>query len=290
MIEDNLYKYINQVDWLDKNFNGNKAYVCSKFSEIIYKYKPKNLNDRTYFYEINPQVLEEHPNIREFYNLLFNSDFLLLFIVETPSSVTIGVSFYRAIIVASRGTSYWKDWGINLKFLKTKVCLRLKLKFHFGFNTIAINTIEEMYSILESKGIPIYFTGHSLGGAISGIFYYYFKNNCNCHINYRLSNDNANSAYTFAMPKFRNKKLLDVFNGLFHIYNPFDLVPRTPPGILGYCNSDNEYELTSSGLQLKIIRKKMTFLQIIKTILKGKIIKEHIIENYISMLYKTVKK
>jgi len=281
-MKENLYNYINKANWTNKIFDENKAYVCSKFSQLVYGYKPKDVVNRTEFYEISENVLAENINIRQFRDQLFNNDFILLFILETPSSVTIGISIYKAIIVASRGTSYWKDWGINVNFLKNDICKFNNLKFHRGFNKIALIKIDEVYKCLKKQKAPIYFTGHSLGGALSGIFYYNFTNSCLS--NNSLLIQNIKSAYTFGMPRFCNK---DIFTGLYHIYNPIDIIPRIPPKIFGYCNLKNEYELTQISLKPRVNRSCTSLIQLFRIIIRGG--REHKLYRYISKLYLIVK-
>lgn len=286
-MEENIYKYINKSDWKSTEFCENKAYVCSNFSRLIYDYKPTELNDRTKFYEINDDVLSKHSGIKDFNEFISNLDFSLIFIFETKDSITIGLSINSAIIIASRGTSYWKDWGNNLNSFKTKVCNLEKLKFHKGFNKIATKTIDKIYEKISNKTVPIYFTGHSLGGALSGIFYYNFISNCNCIKDVTLKNQNKISGYTFGMPRFSNKTLIQT-DSLFNLYNPLDIVPMTPPKIFGYTNQKSEYELSELGLELRQERKRIKTLKKLSVIFKGNATKEHNIDRYISFLHPLV--
>ena len=288
-MEENLYKYINKSDWKSTKFCKNKAYVCSKFSKLIYSYKPTESNDRTNFYKINDDVLSKHLGIKDFNAFISNLDFRLIFIFETKDSITIGLSINKAIIIASRGTSYWKDWWNNLNLFKTKVCNLEKLKFHKGFNKIATKTIDKIYEKIANETVPVYFTGHSLGGALSGIFYYNFISNCNCIRDVKLKNQNKISGYTFGMPRFSNRTLNQT-DSLFNLYNPLDIVPMTPPKIFGYTNQKCEYKLSKFGLELSKEREQTGFLKKINIILKANVSKEHNIDKYISFLHSLVNK
>ncbi|MFD2917124.1 lipase family protein [Psychroserpens luteus] len=286
-MKENLYKYINKADWKNTGFCENKAYVCSQFSKLIYNYKPTDKKDRTNFFEINEETLSKNPNISAFNTFINNFDFRVIFIFENKDSVTIGLSINRAIIIASRGTSYWKDWGINLNFFKATVCNIEKLKFHRGFNKIATKTVDKIYKKISAETAPIYFTGHSLGGALSGIFYYNFTTNCNCIKDVRLKNNNKISGYTFGMPRFSNKTV-NKTDSLFNLYNPLDIVPMTPPKAFGYKNQKSEYELSELGLELRQERKRIKTLKKLSVIFKGKATKEHNIDRYISFLHPLV--
>lgn len=286
-MKDNLYKYINKSDWKSIAFCKNKAYVCCRLSKLIYSYKPTKLNDRTKIYGINDIDFSEDLGIKEFRILISNLDFRLIFIIQNKDFIIIGLSIHRAIFVVSRGTSYWKDWVNNLKLFRTRICYMKNLKFHTGFNNIAIKTIDGIYKEISNETAPIYFTGHSLGGALSGIFYYYFTSSCNCIRNVMLKNEI--SAYTFGMPRFSNKTLKQT-DSLFNLYNPLDIVPKTPPKIFGYTDQKCEYKLSESGLEISKEYEHIGLLKAIKVVIKGNVAKEHSIEKYLSFLHLFVNK
>jgi hypothetical protein len=288
-MRENLYTYINSVDWEDTSFNEKKAYVCAKFSQLIYEYKPTNLSDRTSFYEINDITLAKYKNISQFNSALRNSDMKLLFIAETKDSITVGISAFRVVFVASRGTGVKKDWQINLKFWKTRACNLYKLDFHAGFHNIAIKTLVKIHERLAREDAPIYFTGHSLGGALTGIIFFYFRSKCNCKGNFAILKKNSLCAYTFGMPKFSNIDH-ETFENLYHIYNPIDGVPATPPKSLRYSQNGKQYELSHNGLTRVDNKKFISFKGFMSIAIRGKLVKEHIMERYLSMLQKLIQK
>ncbi|UPT69959.1 MAG: lipase family protein [Flavobacterium sp. JAD_PAG50586_2] len=288
-MRENLYKYINAADWNDTSFSVTKAYVCAKFSQLIYEYKPTSLNDRTSFYDINDETLRNYKNISQFNSLLSNSDMNLLFIAEDRHSVTVGISAFRVVIVASRGTAVKKDWLINLNFPKNKACKLEKLNFHRGFHNIALKTLDKIHKRLAREDAPVCFTGHSLGGALTGILYFYFRSNCNCRGSHAILKRNSISAYTFGMPMFSNKKS-PTFDNLYHIYNQKDIVPAIPPKSLKFQQNGIQYEISVSGLNKVENHKFINFKKFIKLIFNGKVVKEHVIENYIAMLQNVVPK
>lgn len=282
-MRENLYTYVNAANWNDLSFDLNKAYVCAKFSELVYEYKPTELKDRTTLYEIDDETLQKYKNIREFNQQLRNSDFNLLFIVESKKSVTIGISLFRVVIVASRGTTVKKDWLINLNFFKSRGCNLYKLDFHLGFHGIALNTLKKIHDRLAQEDAPIYFTGHSLGGALTGILYFYFRSNCNCKGHFSILKRNTICAYSFGMPKFATKKH-EIFDNLYHIYNNKDGVPATPPKSLGYVQSGNQFELSTEGLTSLENKKFISFGEFMSIVFRGEIVKEHIMKKYLLLL------
>lgn len=200
---ENLYKFINRENWTNDSFSTTKAYVCSEISRLVYEYKPQKVKDRINIYEIDQHTLKsENQEVQRFISLLFNRDFRVLFIIETNKIITFGISFGRVVIVASRGTSYWKDWFINLNILKVQTFLP-KLKLHKGFNDIAEISQYTAWSKIFDKSEPVYFTGHSLGGALSAVLFFKFKNQKKRGIN----PDNIKSAYTFGMPRIANRNV-----------------------------------------------------------------------------------
>lgn len=282
-MNEKLYIYSNKVNWKDNDFSIEKAYILSKISKFIYLYKRKSPKDRVNFYDLNTLDTEIPENLLEFQKLLSSNEILLLFVLETPFGVTIGILYCNVIIVASRGTKYWKDWCINLNILKTKTIFD-GVKFHKGFNRIADISIYKIWEKLAKRNEPIYFTGHSLGAAVSAILFINFK--------YRflkyISNSQIISAYTFGMPRFSNNNLFPLEN-IHHFYNDLDIVPKIPFEIMGFKNLPYEYTFDNNRLIKTRKRKRCQFFKSMRLFFKRKLLAEHDIDLYSKLIKSSIK-
>lgn len=266
---ENLYEYINKENWNNDLFSERKAYVCSEISQLIYDYKPQKVKDRVNIYEIDQHTLKcKNQEVQRFVDLLFSRDFRIIFIIETSKVITIGISFGRVIIVASRGTSYWKDWFINLNLLKVNTFIP-KLRLHKGFNDIAEISQYTAWSKIFDKSDPVYFTGHSLGGALSAVLFFKFKNQSKRGIN----PINIKSAYTFGMPRIANRNVIE-FDKIFHFYNPLDIVPKVPMEILGFSNISPEYTFKDNYIIKKNNRDSPRYMKSIYLFITRRLIKK----------------
>lgn len=73
----------------------------------------------------------------------------------------------------------------------------------------------------EVKGLPLYITGHSLGGALAIV------------ATYCISNDSVGACYTFGGPRVGNLAFgQSIKTPIYRIVNAADLVPRLPPTYL----------------------------------------------------------
>lgn len=73
----------------------------------------------------------------------------------------------------------------------------------------------------ELQGIPLYITGHSLGGALAII------------ATYCISNDSVGACYTFGGPRVGNLAFgQSIKTPIYRVINAADMVPRMPPSFL----------------------------------------------------------
>lgn len=139
------------------------------------------------------------------------------------------------IVVAFRGTATTKNWGTNFQVSMvnppgTNESLRVHHGFFDAFNALAngLNiktqklqkglrqTIDDIMAKTEGK-VPIFFTGHSLGGALAQIATAVFG----C--------DQVAACYTFGSPRVGNKYFdLWVKPPSYRIENYADIVPQVP--------------------------------------------------------------
>ena len=96
---------------------------------------------------------------------------------------------------------------------------------HAGFNEAFSRKVEKLVrKDLERpnlQGMPLYITGHSLGGALAIV------------ATYRISNDSLGACYTFGGPRVGNLAFgQSIKTPVYRVINAADLVPRLPPSYL----------------------------------------------------------
>ncbi|MBL4874498.1 MAG: lipase family protein [Rhodobacteraceae bacterium] len=98
-------------------------------------------------------------------------------------------------------------------------------KVHSGFLK-AFNHVHDAIAddLVLHKGIPVYITGHSLGGALAIL------------ATRLLASDSQGACYTFGGPRVGNATVDDqIKTPIYRIVNAADLVPRVPPAyIVGF--------------------------------------------------------
>ncbi|MCZ0932023.1 MAG: lipase family protein [Oligoflexia bacterium] len=121
-------------------------------------------------------------------------------------------------------------------------------------------------SLKQIEGYQLFFTGHSLGGALATIAVRYF------------SNDSSGACYTFGAPPIGTKKVEEKLKTpLYRIVNDLDIVPHMPNPIISYI----------SKIIYKLIKWVVTILKLevwfpknidnsIKTIIKDSLMYRHI--------------
>ncbi len=153
-----------------------------------------------------------------------------VFGVSVNSSQAILVEHEEFLCVAFRGTDEWKDWLDNARLITTESMIG---KFHRGFLYAFLDVwqpIFQRYLQLRAERVrPVFFTGHSLGGAMATIATAKF-----------IDEDLPfTSTYTFGQPRVMTRETARVFNtevkGRFHrFHNNNDLVTRVPARFMGY--------------------------------------------------------
>jgi len=122
------------------------------------------------------------------------------------------------LILAFRGTEI-KPKDIHSDVNAVLTTLSGEEKVHRGFLK-AFNHVSDAIAddLAEHKGIPVYITGHSLGGALAVM------------ATRMLVSDNQGACYTFGGPRVGNAKVDDqIKTPIYRIVNSADLVPRVPP-------------------------------------------------------------
>lgn len=130
--------------------------------------------------------------------------------------------------------------------------------------------------------MPIYVTGHSLGGAMSAIL----------HSEFALINKPksivTHSCYTFGMPRYGNKQAIESLENPFHIFSRNDVVPTVPYKWLGYENSQYERMLDGNTISKLSYRNNKGVWDNISSLFTLTAIYEHYIEVYVKRMRKLV--
>ncbi|MCR9198499.1 MAG: lipase family protein [Planctomycetaceae bacterium] len=143
-------------------------------------------------------------------------------------------------VVACRGTEphEWND--IKADANAVSVLTETFGRVHKGFNQEVDDLWPMLEDALEANEKPLWFTGHSLGGAMATI--------CagRCYLSEIPSM--PKSLYTYGSPRVGDKRFVN-FIDLDHSrwVNNNDLVTRVPPAWLGYRHSGTEWYLNRHG-------------------------------------------
>lgn len=129
----------------------------------------------------------------------------------------------RMAVVCFRGTKETKDWLTNIDMSAEPVRpLRgggivgnMHRGFHDAYKSVEIDVANHLSSCGD---LPVYITGHSLGGALAVVATWY------------QSSDRLAACYTFGAPRAGDQGLIDRFKTpIYRIVNVADPVPFTPP-------------------------------------------------------------
>lgn len=147
---------------------------------------------------------------------------------DLDDGVAILVQSEEMLVLAFRGTRSFANWKINIDFWPTQVLstgANHKLRVHSGFYraylALADAGLAEAVAEFRRKTdrkLPIYVTGHSLGGALAQV------------ATAVLGDDDIAACYTFGCPRIGNAYFdLWVKPPIYRILNYSDIVPQVPP-------------------------------------------------------------
>lgn len=185
--------------------------------------------------------------------------FELIGVLPDPGTDTQGFVAVRRVgdemdmaVVSFRGTENVRDWETNLRYSLTPVVFphpgtnQWIGRVHQGFRDSFMSVRDQVDRHLPcAEGLPIFITGHSLGGALATLGAAY------------LSRWGLSACYTFGSPRVGNKG----FSGslripVYRVVNPLDTVPSVPSCWRGYRHVGTEKKLrwTSSFDRLRGFR------------------------------------
>lgn len=235
-----IYFWFHKIDgrWKFDERTPEKAYIMACLSEAAYLHLAQHELDGKDRYQLYPSaVLEEilrngwRVDVR---SLLPSVADIPIEIVETRRFIYIVYRISQVVVVAVRGTAAAADWLINVKALKSD-----NGNFHRGFYEEALNALPLLLSAVGKMHIqeetPLYFTGHSLGGAVAGV------------LTRTWGGPGAvMMPYVFGAPRFAAWKNPKLSSGYGYV-EPFDLVPHLPPRFLGFSNAAMPWEMVPAG-------------------------------------------
>lgn len=188
------------------------------------------------------------------------------------------------IVIACRGTEAdeWNDLkaDINAKQALAETVGRV----HRGFK----KEVDDLWPMLEKKLEPnlknLWFTGHSLGGAMATI--------CAGRCLFSKINSSPVQIQTFGSPRVGNKRYINHAKvDYIRWVNNNDIVTRTPPVWMGYRHTGEEVYLDSEG-RIKTLTKVQRNKDMWKGFVSGLKNKEidhltdHAISRYIDYIYR----
>ena len=292
---------IKQVNWLETDFSLDKSFVCVLFSELAYlRIADFELQDAKRVNVIPcfaHQEAVKSGDVIDFDAVLKSSDFGDYFAVIRRYAVVIGVRTPNVIFVSIRGTRYLYDWAVNMN--AQKYCISQgehAACFHRGFFR-AISACLEPVSVhlrefLKANNVPIYVTGHSLGGALAAIMHALWGMTLSAeYVQEGVAEIRVrtHSSFTFGMPRYGNIDAIATHRGPYHIYNEKDIVPTVPPRWLGFESCFSEYRTDGVGIETTPNRESLGFAAWLYRLALGRGVADHAVELYRTRIAECVK-
>ncbi len=233
----------NRENWSDPTFNVRKAYAAAVVSELTYQHITALEIADTERAHLIPSYLFQLWHALEHRPSLFGiiSDNLGHLVFDSEPIVVVIIPTEKVVFVAIRGTESFADVMVDTNFETPREWPPLsKARFHEGFVKAALGDRERIVDVLErhgKKGIPLCLTGHSLGGAVSGVLY--LSSHAVTWSGLLLYPYAPSCLITFGMPRFSSR--IPYVEGMSHVRRGVDGIPKVPPARLGYYTSGEIY-------------------------------------------------
>jgi hypothetical protein len=149
--------------------------------------------------------------------------------VESESLVIGVFDFNKFIAVAVRGTmtrlnKILSDLAVDLDAKQYWIDSRA---YHVGFYDDAKGALSDLVTAVGAQDKPVYFTGHSMGGSISGLLPSIWPDGTALRLM---------TPYTFASPRFGNEFVAETYKNCAYV-RAADPVPHVPTKSMGYRSS-----------------------------------------------------
>jgi hypothetical protein len=290
------WRHIHGIDWHEYGFDLRKAYVCALFSELTYYLIPDFELEKTDRINVIPclahQSAVREQRVIDFDQLVRSLGFEegQVFTVIRRYAIVVGVRMPDMIIVAIRGTKYLYDWLVNFRVSQyVHDGAGGSVRFHSGFFR-AISACFEPVSVelrkfirSNAEPVPLYVTGHSLGGALAAIMHAIWGMTISkefVHEGVVQNRVRMYASYTFGMPRYGDLKAITIYREPYHLYNELDIVPTVPPKWLGFESCFNEFKLDGRAIENVQKRESIKFANWVTRLLSGTGIKNHSMEGY----------
>lgn len=142
-------------------------------------------------------------------------------------------------MVVARGTepTQWNDISADANAMTIAIEVG---RVHSGFNKHVDVLWPELEKLLRENQRPVWFAGHSLGGAMATV----------CAVRCRLSQipSEPQAIFTYGSPRVGDRKLVNFLKIRHYRWvNNNDIVPRVPPRWMGYRHMGREIYLNRRG-------------------------------------------
>lgn len=256
------------TNWDENSFTWEKAYIAAVFAAMSYEEIPefelkkskraKLIPCERYQYRVSRG---ENRKLTETVRTL-ELEMAIEIVIRRKVIITIA-KISEAIFVSFRGTTIsFADIKSDVDIRRVRYPIGQSIKLHRGFfdavNECFNEVMEKILFLQNNNSLPIYITGHSLGGAMAAIFYAHLRElgfNYSKHYEHGGWIRKLNSCYTFGMPRYGNKNAMDQLPDPYHIFNELDAIPTFPPRIFGFSDSRNERCLNAKSKVELIISK-----------------------------------
>lgn len=186
-------------------------------------------------------------------------------------------------VVACRGTEAheWND--IKADADAVSAVAETVGRVHRGFKREVDDLWPRLEEALTKNRKPLWFTGHSLGGAMATI--------CAGRCKLSFIKSNPEELYTYGSPRVGNRRYVNFAKITYYRWvNNNDIVPTVPPAWFGYTHTGTEMYLNNAG-KLKQLTRFGKFMDGVKgfwsSLKKGRIdqLSDHSMFDYISAIH-----
>lgn len=241
-------------DWDDDQFSWQKAYVAAVLAAVAYEEVPQFELKKTKRAKIIPcdryqahvsrwEAEQRRASIEQ-----LDTNTQIEVILRGRLLITIA-RLRKVIFVSLRGTTLsFSDFKADLDIRKVRYYAGLgeSARLHRGFFDAVLECFDEVVDRLRVMNkdpiVPVYVTGHSLGGAMAAILHARLDEADFHPFGHRRRHriSPSISCYTFGMPRYGDTSAKALLAQPYHTFNELDAIPTLPPKLLGFADSANE--------------------------------------------------
>ena len=223
----------SSVNWADDTQNWKKAYLFACLSELVYlrmsKYELRGKDRYKVIPSASLRFLLENSLEVDLSDMMSRVADLPAAFTDSESLVIGIFDFNKFIVIAVRGTmtrlnkilgDITVDFDAKPRWLDNRA-------YHGGFYDDAKGALRDLVAAVGAQSKPVYFTGHSMGGAISGLLPSIWAESTALRLM---------TPYTFAAPRFGNDFVAETFKNYAYV-RAADPIPHVPTTTMGYRSS-----------------------------------------------------